>query len=397
MSSTDSEESLDRMTNTQNRTVMLAYGTRPEAIKMAPLVTALADSEHLTPVVAVTGQHREMLDQVNELFGIEPDHDLDLMVPGATLTELACRALAGMGRVIDEVRPDAVVVQGDTTTAFCAGLAAFYAGVPVIHLEAGLRSGDITSPFPEEGNRKLLAPVTALHLAPTATSRGNLLAEGVEPATVVTTGNTVIDALFEATGKPASFTDDEVREVVESGEPFVLVTAHRRESWGAPMTSAMAAVAAIAKDRPGLRFLVPMHRNPVVREVITSALGDLPNVTLTEPLGYHEFCHAMRACTVVLTDSGGVQEEAPSLGKPVLVMRDNTERPEAVHAGTVELVGTDTAVIESRLLKLLDDPDFYASMANAVNPYGDGVAAARATAAIAELLGVGTRLPDFAL
>jgi UDP-N-acetylglucosamine 2-epimerase (non-hydrolysing) len=378
--------------------VMTVYGTRPEAIKMAPLVAALESDERLEPVVAVTGQHREMLDQVNALFGIEPAHDLDLMTPGATLAEITSRTVLATSALLRETHPDVVVVQGDTTTVLGAGLAAFYERIPVVHLEAGLRTGDLASPFPEEANRRLTAPLAGLHLAPTATSRDNLLREGIDPRTVTVTGNTVIDALRWTTSLPVEFDDDRVARFVDEaqvGRDLLLVTSHRRESWGLRMVESMTAIRDLAQDRPGLSVLLPMHRNPVVREVIEPLLGGLDNVLLTEPLDYHQFAHALAAATVVLTDSGGVQEEAPSLGKPVLVMRDTTERPEAVVAGTVRLVGTDGATIRGAVEELLDDPAVYAEMAEAVHPYGDGRAAERSVAAITELLGVGHRAPDF--
>lgn len=377
------------------RRVMVVYGTRPEAIKVAPLIKRLGEHPRLLPVVAVTGQHREMLDQVNDLFGIVPEHDLDLMVHGATLGDLASRSLAAVSRLLEQDRPDAVVVQGDTSTAFVSALAAFYLKIPVVHLEAGLRSGNLASPFPEEANRRLTAPLAALHLAPTATSRGNLVHEGIDPSLIATTGNTVIDALHEAVATPATFADPTLGRMVADGTRFVLVTAHRRESWGAPMRQAMSGLRDAARDEPGVTWVLPMHRNPTVREVVQDVLGTEPNVHLTEPLSYHEFCHAMRASDLLLTDSGGVQEEAPSLGKPVLVMRENTERPEAVDAGTVRLVGTDRDIVHKSLLGLLRDRAQYAAMANAVNPYGDGRAAPRAVAAIAELLGEGHRIADF--
>lgn len=363
---------------------------------MAPLIGALQAHPGLEPIVAVTGQHREMLDQVNDLFGIVPDFDLDLMVPGATLTELSSRTLLATSELIEKVRPDAVVVQGDTSTAFVSALAAFYHSIPVIHLEAGLRSGNIASPFPEEANRRLTAPLAALHLAPTSVSRSNLEAEGIDPALIATTGNTVIDALYAAVQTDAEFSDPVLAEIVASGKPFVLVTAHRRESWGDPMREAMTALRDAAREEPGIRWVLPMHRNPLVRDVVEPVLAGEPNVHLTEPLSYHEFCHAMKAAKLLLTDSGGVQEEAPSFGKPVLVMRENTERPEAVDAGTVRLVGTDQTTVYEALLSLLREQDAYDAMANAVNPYGDGAAAERSVAAIAHLFEMGTRLPDFA-
>lgn len=375
---------------------MAVYGTRPEAIKMAPLIAAIRAHPDLESVVAVTGQHREMLDQVNVLFGITPDHDLDLMAHGATLPEIASRTLLATSALLERDRPDLVVVQGDTSSAFTAALAAFYQRIPVAHLEAGLRTGDIYSPFPEEVNRRLTAPIAALHLAPTSTSRRNLEAEGIDPARIAVTGNTVIDALQTTIGVPVTFTDPRVSALVAAGRPILLVTSHRRESWGEKMTEAMGAVRSIAERHPEVEVLLPMHRNAVVRDVIEPALAGLPNVVLTEPLSYHEFAHVLGAATVVLTDSGGVQEEAPSLGKPVLVMRDTTERPEAVEAGTVLLVGTDREVILRETLRLLEDDVAYAAMANATNPYGDGHAAGRSVAAIAHLFGLGERLPDFA-
>jgi UDP-N-acetylglucosamine 2-epimerase (non-hydrolysing) len=375
--------------------VMLIYGTRPEAIKMAPLVAALAEQPGLQPVVAVTGQHREMLAQVNHLFGIVPAFDLDLMRPGASLTDLSARVLVATGKLLEKERPDAVVVQGDTTSAFIASLAAFYQGLPVIHLEAGLRTGNIRSPFPEEVNRRLVAPLAALHLAPTPRSRDNLLHEGIDPHDVVVTGNTVIDALQTALETAPDFTDHRVADLVASGARTLLVTSHRRESWGTKMAEAMSAVRDIALSYPNLRIILPMHPNPSVREVIKPTLGDLDTVLLTDPLGYHEFCHLLAASHIVLTDSGGVQEEAPSLGKPVLVIRDTTERPEAVDAGTVRLVGTDHDTIVRELSALLNDDDKYQQFANAMNPYGDGHSADRCAAAIAELLGVGSRIAEF--
>ncbi len=376
--------------------VMTIYGTRPEAIKMAPLIGALRDNDGLEPVVAVTGQHREMLDQVHASFGITPQHDLDLMSPGSSLAQIAATVLVATSVLLESDRPNLVVVQGDTSSAFSAALAAFYQRIPVVHLEAGLRTGDIYAPFPEEVNRRLTAPLAALHLAPTATSRRNLEREGIDPATIAVTGNTVIDALHTTMSRQVTFADPDVARVVAGGRPILLVTSHRRESWGEKMAAAMQAIRVISQRRPDVQVVLPMHLNPVVRGLIEPRLRDLDNVLLTEPLSYDEFAHVLSASHVVLTDSGGVQEEAPSLGKPVLVMRDTTERPEAVEAGTVRLVGTETGTITGETLRLFEDPEAYAAMANAVNPYGDGLAAPRCAAAIGELLGVGTRMADFA-
>lgn len=372
--------------------VMVVYGTRPEAIKIAPLAQALGTDPRFRLRVVSTGQHREMTDQVNRLFGIVPDIDLDLMAPGASVSGIFQRVLAGMEEVLQAERPDAVVVQGDTTSACAAGLAAFLAGVPVVHLEAGLRTGDLSSPFPEEANRRLTAVLASLHLAPTASARANLEAEGVDPRTIVVTGNTVVDALYWTIAQPFDFGD---RQLAGLGveRRLVLVTTHRRESWGAPMKEAMQAIAEVAGRFQDVDFVLPMHRNPVVRQVVDAALGVLPNVRLTEPLDYAEFAHLMKNAYVVVSDSGGIQEEAPGLGKPVLVLRDTTERPEGLEAGTVRLVGTQRSVVVRELELLLTDPDAYAVMANAVNPYGDGLAAGRAVAAISALL-CGTDRPE---
>ncbi|WP_336923651.1 non-hydrolyzing UDP-N-acetylglucosamine 2-epimerase [Aquipuribacter sp. SD81] len=377
------------------RKVLLVYGTRPEAIKVAPLVTALEQAEGLTPVVAVTGQHREMLDQVNDLFGIRPAHDLDIIQPRQTLVDVTVRSLEGVTRILQEERPDAVVVQGDTTTSTVAALAAAYEKVPVVHLEAGLRTHERYNPFPEEINRRVTGQLTSVHLAPTATSRANLLREGVPAADVAVTGNTVIDALLSVVGADSALRSEELRHLDDDPRQVLLVTTHRRESWGAPMAEVAGAVADVARELPDLLVVLPLHRNPVVREAVLPAVGDLPNVLLTEPLEYAEFARLMNRAHVVLTDSGGVQEEAPSLGKPVLVIRENTERPEAVEAGTVRLVGTDRARVREAVLELFRDPAAHAAMANAVNPYGDGRAAARCVAAIRHFLGDGEREPDF--
>jgi UDP-N-acetylglucosamine 2-epimerase (non-hydrolysing) len=373
------------MSNHGRKIVMVVYGTRPEAIKMAPLVRELAASDSLEPLVVVTGQHREMLDQVNSFFGIVPDVDLDLMDHGASVNAIARRVLKSMEAQIAEHHPDAVVVQGDTTSAFAASLAAFLAEVPVIHLEAGLRTHNLRSPFPEEANRQLTAVITDLHLAPTSTARANLEAEGVAPTSIVVTGNTVVDALEWAVQQPVTFTDP-LLEKLGGDRQLILVTTHRREAWGDKMLAAMRGLGDVARAHPDFDLLLPMHRNPIVRDAVVEALGHLPNVYLTEPLSYAEFCHVMERSYIIVTDSGGVQEEAPSLGKPVLVLRDTTERPEGVDAGTVKLVGTDREVVTSETERLLNDLDAYTAMANAVNPYGDGQAARRSVQAIQALL-----------
>ncbi|MGO4296766.1 non-hydrolyzing UDP-N-acetylglucosamine 2-epimerase [Glutamicibacter sp. MCAF14] len=375
--------------------IMPIYGTRPEAIKVAPIVKALKEADEFECVVVVTGQHREMLDQVNELFGITPDYDLDVIQPRQTLNGLLTKTIAGLDEIFEKEKPDAVVVQGDTTTSTAGAIAAFYRGIPVVHAEAGLRSYDIFSPFPEEANRKLTSQIASLHLAPTSLSKRNLERETFKGSDIVITGNSVIDALLTVVEKKVPFSDPKLEELVSSDKRIVLVTTHRRENQGEPMRGIGRALAKLAKAEPDVEFILPLHRNPAVREALLPEIDGLPNVTLTEPLAYGEFTRIIDASTVVLTDSGGVQEEAPSLGKPVLVMRPNTERPEAVTAGTVRLIGTDEKRIFESVTELLHDEAAYNEMANAVNPYGDGRASVRTVAAIAELLGVGSRIEEF--
>ncbi|SDS14419.1 UDP-N-acetylglucosamine 2-epimerase (non-hydrolysing) [Brevibacterium sandarakinum] len=377
-------------------TVLTVFGTRPEAIKVAPLIRAIEASNALLSRTLVTAQHREMLDQVNDLFGIVPDTDLNIMAKGQTLNGIASRVIGELDTVLAEEAPDAVLVQGDTTTVMGASIAAFNRGIPVIHLEAGLRSGNLQSPFPEEANRKLTSQLSALHLAPTPGSRDNLLAEGISPDDVVVTGNTVIDALHLAVDMNVAPTDPIVGDYVAADRPKLLVTTHRRENLGSAMENIGDALAELAEDRPELLILLPAHRNPLVREAVLPRVEKFDNVLVTEPLSYGEFTTVMAASDVILTDSGGIQEEAPSLGKPVLVMRENTERPEAVDAGSVKLVGTDRDLIVAEVAGLFDDVLAYDSMAKAVNPYGDGRAADRSVAAIEELLGVGERIGEFA-
>lgn len=373
---------------------MTVYGTRPEAIKVAPVVRALQQDDRFESVVVSTGQHREMLEQVNKRFGITPDYDMELMKPGQTLNELVSRAIYGLDRIIDEEQPDVIISQGDTSTAMAAALAGFQKGVKIVHLEAGLRTGNIFSPFPEEANRKIIGQVTSLHLAPTNESRENLRRENFRSKDIVVTGNTVIDALLTASQWLVEFNDQRLESLRQTGEKLVLVTTHRRENLEA-MKEIGGAVQDLAKSYPQHVFALPLHLNPIVRDAVLPEVEDLPNVIISDPLPYDQFTALMGRAHLVLTDSGGVQEEAPSLGKPVLVMRENTERPEAVVAGTVKLVGTDRERIVAEAKNLLDQPAAYAAMANAVNPYGDGKAAERAVAAIAELVSVGKRVGDF--
>jgi UDP-N-acetylglucosamine 2-epimerase (non-hydrolysing) len=368
---------------------MVVVGTRPDAIKLAPVIRSIDAHPLLEAVVVATGQHREMLDQVLGPFGIVPDVDLAVMQDGQSLDEVTARVLGGMSDVIRARRPEVVAVQGDTATAMAAALAAFYARVPVVHVEAGLRSQDVGSPFPEEANRRLVGVLTSLHLAPTGRAQENLVREGVPVDRVVVTGNTVIDALLWATEHeiPLAASDPDMLDGVVG--PVVLVTAHRRESWGPPLRRVGLAVAAVARAEPQAQFVLPLHRNPIVGAWLLPPLRELPNVHVTEPLTYTSLCCLLRRSHLVVTDSGGLQEEAPALGKPVLVLRDQTERPEGLEAGTARLVGTHTEHVRDAILELLRNDDAYNRMANVANPYGDGHAADRAAVAIAHLLELG--------
>ena len=378
------------------RRIMVVFGTRPEAIKLAPVIARLQESPRFEPIVVVSGQHRHMLDQVLDLFALAPDHDLHVIQSRQSLADVTVRTLERVSPLIDAERPDGVLVQGDTTTAFAGALAAFYHRVPVVHLEAGLRTGDRYAPYPEEINRRLLSELASLHLAPTPDNRAHLLHEGVDPETIVVTGNTVIDALHHASALDGDYGDPALAGLDDDPRRVLLVTAHRRESWGAPLERVAAALAEIAEADDDLLVVFPIHRNPAVRETVMVPLVGLDNVIVTEPLDYGAFARLMRRSDVVLTDSGGLQEEAPSLGKPVLVMREKTERPEAVACGTVRLVGTDPPTIVDSVRMLLEDERLYRQMVSAENPYGDGRAADRSAAAIAWFLSEGARPADFA-
>ncbi|GAC1610359.1 MAG: UDP-N-acetylglucosamine 2-epimerase (non-hydrolyzing) [Mycobacteriales bacterium] len=374
------------------RRVAVVFGTRPEAIKVAPIILALAADPRFEVLPVVSAQHREMLDQVMDLFALSPAADLDVFAPRQTLTQVTTRVLEGLTQVFRELQPDVVLVQGDTTTTMAGAMAAFYARIPVVHVEAGLRTRDRFSPYPEEVNRRLTTTLADLHLAPTPQAQDHLLREGVPAAAVVVTGNTVIDALRWTVDQPARPEDAHLLPDPEDGRRVVLVTTHRRESWGAPMRGVAAALRRIASSRPDLLVVLPMHRNPVVREALEPALSGLENVMLTEPLAYGAFSRLMQRAAVILTDSGGVQEEGPSLGKPVLVLRESTERPEAIAYGTARLIGTDPDRLVAETLRLLDRPDDYRAMATAVNPYGDGRAAERSVTALAHFLGLSDRV-----
>ena len=374
--------------------IMLVFGTRPEAIKMAPLVKALQKkSREFQTIVCVTGQHREMLDQVLQIFDIQPDYDLNIMKQGQDLYDVTARVLIGMRDVLKEVQPDVVLVHGDTTTSTASALAAFYQQIPVGHVEAGLRTHNIYSPWPEEMKRLITGRIATYHFSPTALSRQNLLAEGVKEEAVTVTGNTVIDALYMVVDKIKSdkTLDAELEETLNqagydvnrlaNGKKLVLVTGHRRENFGDGFISMCKAIKTLTEKYPDVDFVYPMHLNPNVRkpihEVFGEDLSNLGNMFFIEPLEYLSFVYLMEKSTIVLTDSGGIQEEAPGLGKPVLVMRDTTERPEALEAGTVKLVSTDYDKIIAEVSALLDDNDYYERMSQAVNPYGDGCACGR--------------------
>ena len=374
--------------------IMCVFGTRPEAIKMAPVVKAIEQNEHLQSIVTVTAQHREMLDQVLQLFGITPDYDLNLMKKNQTLTDITAGVLHGLEEILQKEQPDLVLVHGDTTTTFAATLAAFYQQIPVGHVEAGLRSGNLYSPYPEEANRKLTGVMAALHFSPTPEARNNLLRESADDEKIFVTGNTVIDALLTTVHAQYRFVDAALQQLLDSPGKKVLITAHRRENQGAPMMHIFQAVRRLHETLPEVQFIFPIHKNPKVRELAAQILGDLERVHIIEPLDYEPFANAMFKVDLILTDSGGLQEEAPALGKPVLVLRDTTERPEAVTAGTVELVGTDEELIYQTALKLLTDADAYGKMANAVNPYGDGKACGRITAAIEYYFGIRDQRPE---
>jgi UDP-N-acetylglucosamine 2-epimerase (non-hydrolysing) len=376
----------------KSKKIMLVFGTRPEAIKMAPVIQALKKEKNFRVVVVLTGQHSQMLYQVVDLFKIEPNYDLEIMRPNQTLEGIAIRSLQGLEKVIGKEKPDLLLVQGDTATAFIAALAAFYQKIPVGHIEAGLRTAHKYNPFPEEVNRRLITVVSDLNFAPTQTSAKALAREGVDPKTIFTTGNTVIDALMETSKTKCNLSKYGIN--LDPSRKLVVVTMHRRENLGQPMKEACLAIKTIAeKYNESVQVVLPVHRNPKVRGVVEKILGGITNVQLVEPLEYLPFVHLLKAANIVLTDSGGVQEEAPSLGKPVLVMRETTERPEAVSAGTVKLIGLKAGSILKELEILLNNKRQYNRMAGAVNPYGDGLASRRIVQAIKKWFGMSKAMP----
>lgn len=376
---------------TLTKKISVVFGTRPEAIKLAPVILALKTNPQFDCRVCVTAQHREMLDQVLQVFGIVPDVDLNLMQPNQTLAGLTTRAIESLDHYFSEEQPDMVMVQGDTTTVFCAALSAFYHHIPIAHVEAGLRTFNLNSPWPEEANRVFTSHLADLHFAPTATSRDNLLREGVSSERIFVTGNTVIDALFIALEKIKA-TPPDISGLPQylmqqgSNDPLVLITGHRRENFGEGFKNICQAISQLASRFPNVTFVYPVHLNPNVQKPVYDLIAGHRNVHLISPLDYLPFVALMARSTLILTDSGGVQEEAPSLGKPVLVMRDTTERPEAVDMGTVKLVGTNITAIVEDTTTLMTDDKAYAAMANAVNPYGDGNATARILTACAHFL-----------
>ena len=375
--------------------VMTVFGTRPEAFKMAPIVLELQKHpDTIVPVVAVTAQHREMLDQVLNLFHIKPDHDLNIMAAGQTLFDITTRAMMGLDKVLTEEKPDIVLVHGDTTTTFAGALAAYYHQTAVGHVEAGLRTHNKYSPFPEEMNRRLTGCIADLNFAPTSTSEANLLAENVPPESIFVTGNTVIDALHHTVRDDFDFQEESLKDVDFQNKRIILVTTHRRENLGEPMRHVYKALRQLTEEFDDVEVVFPVHKNPKVREVVNEELGGLAKVHLIDPLDYEPFANLMHRAYLILTDSGGVQEEAPALGKPVLVLRDTTERPEAVDAGTVKLIGTDRERVYEEAKKLLTDKAEYSRMAESVNPYGDGKAAARIIQAILYHYGLADGRPD---
>lgn len=373
--------------------VMTIFGTRPEAIKMAPVVQELLSRPAVDVKVCLTAQHREMLDQVVSLFALPVDYDLDIMQSGQSLFDITARVLRGLEEVLSRERPDYVLVHGDTTTTFTAALAAFYQQIPVAHVEAGLRTWNLSSPFPEEANRQLTGILADIHFAPTETARRNLLSENKKESSIFVTGNTVIDALLATVKKEYVFSDPAI-EAIEEHKRVILVTTHRRENLGDPMHHVYRALRRLVERVPDTEVVFPVHRNPLVRKAAEEELDGVPGIHLVDPMEYEPFTNLMARSAIVLTDSGGIQEEAPSLGKPVLVLRDTTERPEAVKAGTVRLVGTDEERIYESAYELLTHEEAYRAMAEAVNPYGDGKAARRIVDTLLFLSNLSSKKPS---
>jgi len=374
--------------------IMFVFGTRPEAIKMAPVINEVEKyPDILEPVIVVTGQHRQMLDQVLRIFDLDPDYDLGIMEENQTIVSIVTKSLQGLEEIILREKPDMLLVQGDTSTAFAAGLSAFYYRIPLGHIEAGLRTYDKWRPYPEEMNRKLISDLADLHFAPTGNSVKNLLEEKIQRERVYLTGNTVIDALLNVSSRPFDLEKAGIK--LRKDRKLILITTHRRENLGAPLRNICSAIKKLSdKFRREVDFILPVHKNPLVRNVVKEILEEVDNVELVEPLDYEPFVHLMKACYLILTDSGGVQEEAPSLGKPVLVLREKTERPEAVEAGTVKLVGMDEDLIFKETSRLITDKAAYNQMSQSVNPYGDGHASERIVGALLHYFGASDRKPE---
>jgi UDP-N-acetylglucosamine 2-epimerase (non-hydrolysing) len=377
----------------QKKKIAIIFGTRPDTIKLAPIILELRRNPRFRVINIATAQHRQMLDQVLEVFRIRPDFDLNIMQPKQSLATLTKNTIAALDDVLVATKPDMVLVQGDTTTTFVGSLAAFYRQIPVGHVEAGLRTQTKANPFPEEMNRRLTSSIADLHFAPTSTAKQALLREHIAAKDIIITGNSVIDALRYAIKKSYRFCDERLNEYVDEKRRIILLTMHRRENWGAPMSGACEAVRTLARTYPDYRFVFPVHLNPVVRDVVYPILGSLQNVILVEPLPYREFVNLMARSHLILSDSGGVQEEGPSLGKPVLVLRETTERPEAVEFGTVKLVGLSPSKITSAARELLDNARSYRRMASAVNPYGDGKASRRTVESLEHFFGFTRKRP----
>lgn len=374
--------------------VLLAFGTRPDAIKMCPLVNTLKNRENIDCKVLVTAQHRQMLDRVLTLFGVSPDYDLDIMAHGQTITDITSRVLYGCENIFEEYAPDIVLVHGDTTTSFAVALAAFYKQIPVGHVEAGLRTDNIYSPFPEEMNRRLTGRIAKIHFAATASNVDNLIRENVLREDIVQTGNTVIDALLSVVREDYVFEDRALQDSLQSERKIILMTCHRRENWGKPMEQIFSATRKIIEENPDVQLVFPMHLNPVVRESAKKYLDGHPRILLTEPLDYESMANIMRKSFFIMTDSGGIQEEAPAFGIPVMVLRTETERPEAVEAGTVKVVGVTSEAIIEEGNRLIRDADYYEKYHQAVNPYGDGRASERIMKALLYKFGYQEEEPE---
>ncbi len=364
----------EKKSQMQKLKVLTVFGTRPEAIKMAPLIKKMEECEQIESVVCITAQHREMLDTVLELFKIDSNYDLNIMKHGQSITDITVRVLKGMEDILTRERPDIVLVHGDTSTTFVGALAAFYQKIRVGHVEAGLRSGNIYSPYPEEMNRILTTNLASIHFAPTKGNYDNLIKEGIEPGKIFITGNTVIDALLSVVKENYTFENNILNKMDYKNKKIIVMTCHRRENWGGPMEDIFMAVKGIVEENDNIEVIFPVHLNPSIHKLAKYIMGEHSNIHLIKPLEYEEFANLLNKAYLVLTDSGGIQEEAPALGKPILVMREETERPEAVEAGTVKIIGTEKENIKKEVNVLLNDSDEYNKMANSTNPYGDGTA-----------------------